>query len=92
MYIPEPIDTTGIELPEELVELQELLAKNTHDCWAKVRLEQGWQWGPERDDEKKLHPCLRPYEELPEEEREYDRVTSSETLKLILRLGFRITK
>lgn len=40
----------------------------------------------------KKHPYLIPYEELPEEEKEYDRGTSVGTLKLILKLGFRITK
>ena len=38
----------------------------------------------------KTHPCLVPYEELPECEKEYDRNTSIETLKLIMKLGFKI--
>lgn len=40
----------------------------------------------------KTHPCLVPYEDLPEEEREYDRNTSVGTLKLIMKLGFTIKK
>lgn len=92
MYTPEPIDTSDIQLPEELSALLESLAKNTHECWAKERLQQGWQWGPTRDDARKLHPCLVPYEELSAEEKAYDRITSAETLRLILRLGFRITR
>ena len=38
------------------------------------------------------HPCLVPYDELPESEKDYDRATSQETLKLIMKLGFDISK
>ncbi len=40
----------------------------------------------------KNNPCLVPYEELTEEEKEYDRKTAMETLKLILTLGYKIEK
>lgn len=91
-YIPTPIDTTDIQLPEELNPLLEAMAKNVHEIWAQGRINQGWTYGEERDDAKKHHPCLVPYEELPEEEKVYDRNTSVETLKLILKLGFKIEK
>lgn len=91
-YIPKPIDTSDIELSEELLELTEEMAKNVHDVWSAGRIAQGWTWGPKRDDEKKENPCLVPYEELPESEKEYDRYTSIETLKVILSLGFKIER
>lgn len=91
-YNPNPINTSDIQLPEELSSLLEEMAKNVHEVWAKTRIEQGWHYGPERDDKKKLHPMLIPYEALPEEEKVYDRGTSIETLKLILKLGFNISK
>lgn len=91
-YRPQPIKTTEIELPKELEQLMEQMSKNVHEVWAETRIKQGWTYGPERNDEKKTHPCLVPYEELPEEEKEYDRNTSIETLKLILKLGFKINK
>lgn len=91
-YIPQPIDTKEVTLPEELVELVEAMAKNVHEVWAETRIEQGWTFGPERNDSLKHHPCLIPYEELPEEEREYDRNTAIGTLKLIQKLGFKITR
>lgn len=91
-YIPQPIDTSGIQLPEDLTPLLEAMAKNVHENWAQERLNQGWTYGEKRDDTLKHHPCLVPYEELPEEEKMYDRNTSVETLKLILKLGFRIKK
>lgn len=91
-YIPQPIDTSDVQLPEELNPLLEAMAKNVHEVWAQTRIAQGWKYGPERNDEEKLHPMLIPYEELPEEEKVYDRNTSVETLKLILKLGFVIEK
>lgn len=92
MYKPQPIDTSHINLPDDICELCELLAKNTHEVWSANRIGDGWSYGERRDDEKKLHPCLVPYEELPESEKEYDRSTSSETLKLIIKLGYKIVK
>ncbi len=91
-YVPQPVDTKDISLTEELIPLVEEMAKNVHEVWAQTRIEQGWRYGEERNDELKQHPCLIPYEELTEEEKVYDRNTSVETLKLILKLGFRITR
>lgn len=91
-YTPQPIDTTGVELPEELEQLVEQMAKNVHEVWAETRIKQGWKYGKQRNDELKTHPCLVPYEELPEEEKTYDRNTSIGTLKLIMKLGFKIVK
>lgn len=89
-YIPEPIDTSDIQLPTELNTLLETMAKNVHEVWAQTRIEQGWKYGPERDDVKKLHPMLVPYEKLPEEEKIYDRNTCIETLRFIIAAGFEI--
>ena len=91
-YRPTPIDTSKIRLPREMEELTEKLARNTHDIWARQRLVDGWRWGAARDDARKLHPCLIPYEELPESEKIYDRATAMETVKAILALGFRISR
>ncbi len=92
MYNPKPVDTSDVVLDSEILELCELIAENTHEVWAEGRIKDGWSFGEKRDDEKKLHPCLVPYGELPESEKEYDRNTSMETLKLIIKLGYRITK
>ena len=91
-YIPGPIDTSNIDLPESIEQLTELLAKNTHEVWAVQRIKDGWIYGTVRDDEKKQHPCLVEYENLPEEEKEYDRKTALETLKLIIAMGYGIKK
>ena len=91
-YIPKPIDTSAVSLPVELEPLVEQMAKNVHEVWAQKRIEEGWKYGEKRDDELRLHPCLVSYEQLPEIEKEYDRSTARETLKLIIKLGFAIEK
>ena len=91
-YTPQPIDTTDVQLPRELELLIEQMSKNVHEVWAETRIKQGWTYGERRSDELKTHPCLIPYEELPEEEKDYDRNTSISTLKLIMKLGFKISK
>lgn len=90
-YTPQPIDTKDVVLPRELMMLAESIAKNVHEVWAAGRLADGWTYGEKRNDALKQHPCLVPYEELSEEEREYDRQTSQETLKMIVKMGWKIT-
>ena len=91
-YIPSPIDVSDVILPSELDELIEALAKNVHEVWSQNRISQGWTYSPERNDALKQHPCLIPYEQLSEEEKDFDRNTAMETLKLIVKLGYKIEK
>jgi hypothetical protein len=91
-YHPQPASTADVSLPAEILALTEQLARNAHEVWAQQRLSDGWTYGPERDDKTKKHPCLVPYEQLPESEKEYDRLTAMETLRAILALGYRITR
>ena len=92
MYIPKPLETKDVELSDNLKALSEELAKHVHEVWAKGRISQGWTHGPVRDDKLKQTPCLVPYEELTEEERDYDRNTSQETLRFLIKQGYRIVK
>lgn len=89
-YKPEPIDTSHVTLTTEHLKITELLAKNTHEIWSTQRLGEGWEYGPQRDDAKKQHPGLVPYEDLPESEKEYDRVISVGVIKTLLALGYQI--
>ena len=92
MYTPHPYDVFGVELPEALNSLTEKIAENVHDVWAAGRIAQGWTYGESRNDALKQTPCLVPYGELPEDEKEYDRATALGTLRLILALGYKIEK
>lgn len=89
-YDPKPIDTENVSLPPELLELTEKIAENVHDIWAVGRIREGWIYGENRDSMLKTTPCLVPYGELPESEKEYDRRTAMETLKMIIKLGYKI--
>ncbi len=89
-YVPIPVDTSDVALSPELLALSERLAQNTHDVWARGRIREGWVYGPKRDDRAKTTPCLVPYAALPDSEKEYDRATALETLKLVLKLGYQI--
>ena len=80
------------QIPEEINEIVELLAEHVHEIWMQGRIKQGWTYGPKRDDNKKQTPCLVPYKELPEEEKEYDRNTALETIKFLLEKGYSIKK
>ena len=90
-YQPHPIDTSHIDLGE-LKPLVEALSKNAHEIWARERMREGWTFGPTRNDQRKEHPCLISYEDLPESERVYDREMVKEVLKATIALGFQITR
>jgi hypothetical protein len=91
-YNPILIPTDNVNLPAALEQLTELLAKNAHDMWALQRIHDGWEFGPTRNDVMKEHPDLIPYEQLSDGEKEYDRITTMETLKAILALGYKIVE
>ncbi len=48
---------------------------------------EGWKWGAVRDEERKEHPLLIPYKELPESEKELDRNAALETIKMAFSFG-----
>lgn len=89
-YNPQPINVEDIDLDANLEDLTEAIAENAHDIWARARMDEGWTYGPIRDDANKRHPDLVPYAQLPDSEKEYDRVMAMNTLRLVRRLGFDI--
>ncbi len=91
-YIPKPIDLSDVELHDDLNELREAIAENAHEVWALERQAQGWTYGPQRDDAKKHNPCMVKYSQLPESEKKFDREMAINTLKLVKKLGYDITK
>jgi hypothetical protein len=90
-YIPNPENTDHIELPEMMLNELEFFARNVHEEWACKRIDEGWRYGQHRDDRNKLHPSLIPYEDLPEEEKDYDRLTAISTIKMVIAMGHTIT-
>lgn len=96
VYEPHPINLDEIELNPEIEDLIEPIAENLHDIWAQSRMNEGYSYGPENNSDPNNGPLtnkdLRPYSELPDSEKEYDRKMAVGTLKLAARLGFKIIK
>lgn len=91
-YDPHPIDLSDVEITDDLVELREAIAENAHEVWAFNRKQEGWKYGPERDDDQKLHPDMIAYSQLPESEKLYDREMAMNTIRLVKKLGWDIVK
>lgn len=91
-YQPQLIDLRQVTLPEGIEELREAIAENAHDRWAIERQSEGWTYGPKRDDLRLESPDMLPYSQLPESEKQYDRIMASDTLKLLIALGYKIEK
>jgi class 3 adenylate cyclase len=89
-YTPAPIATNSIELPDSILAMTEKIAEHAHEVWARQRIADGWSYGETRNDSRKEHPCLIPYDELSNTEKQYDRNAALETLKVIAALGYRI--
>lgn len=47
-------------------------AEGQHDAWSADKVKNGWVYGPVKDAEKKTHPCLVPYKELPPAQQKKD--------------------
>ena len=92
MYRPKPIDTSNVILPEDLSALTEAMAENVHEVWAAGRMAEGWTYGDAVDVEHKKTPLLISYAQLAESEKDYDRNTVVETLKMIIKAGYKISR
>jgi class 3 adenylate cyclase len=90
MYQPSTNQYDATSLPDRLNGLIERLAEQVHDTWAAQRMEDGWTYGPERSDQLKTHPCLQPYEQLPESEKKYDRLTAKQSIASIIEFGYAV--
>lgn len=91
-YEPHPIDLSDVSLPEELIELREAIAENAHEVWAAGRKSQGWTYGSERNDTLKQTPDMIPYSDLTDDEKFFDREMAMNTIKLLKKLGYKISK
>ena len=91
-YRPKLIDLKHVELPDVFEELREAIAENAHDMWALERQSEGWTYGPKRDDSRLETPDMVPYAQLPESEKQYDRIMAEDTLRLLTALGYTIVR
>jgi hypothetical protein len=70
-------------IPTKEGDLAWAIAQRLHDAWSEKKLEQGWAYGPVRDDRKKIHPDLLPYSALSDEDRSYDYEAACSALKAL---------
>ena len=74
--------------PEQIEEL----SIREHDRWAQDRIRHGWTYAPKRDNVRKHHHLLVPWEQLSDAEKKKDRDTVGNLPRLIERAGFRVRK
>lgn len=91
-YKPHPINLSDVSLEKEIVELIDTFAENAHEVWAKARKDDGWTYGPVRDDFQKTDSILLPYDLLPEKEKDYFRLLSTDSIKFLKKLGWKFVK
>lgn len=91
-YKPHPINLSDISLSNDIVQMQDVFAENIHEVWAKARWDEGWRYGPKRDDAEKADPYLLPYDLLPQQEKERYRTMALESIKILKKLGWKVTK
>lgn len=73
----QPWDAESAEVQDSavagvLAALNGATPRELHEHWCSYRRAAGWTPGPVKDSEKRTHPCLVPYEQLPREQRDKD--------------------
>lgn len=87
----EPLTTDHTTLCWEMMMLVDLLAENSHEVWADGYVKNGWKHGNYFDAAEKLHPSLKPYMTLDEQEKNLNREAVTSVLKACICLGYRVS-
>ncbi|CAJ0581879.1 unnamed protein product, partial [Mesorhabditis spiculigera] len=91
-FVPRPVEIGMVQLPHFAVEIQQQFAENLHELWAMRKIELGWEWGEARSESSRKHPCLTPFDKLPQSEKLYNINLATDTLKAIEALGYHLIK
>lgn len=67
---PKWMHDSSLEMVDDVI--KGLPQSATHDRWLANKKTAGWKWGPVRDDDRLIHPCMVPYEQLPPAEQAKD--------------------
>ncbi|KAL2083644.1 hypothetical protein ACEWY4_021417 [Coilia grayii] len=86
-FTPAPVDTSQVAFPPQLELIQEKLAENMHELWLISMIDQGWIYGPVKEENKKHHPDLVEFSKLPDQEKNLNLQTAQETLRTLLAFG-----
>ena len=83
------LEVTGFNFtPEEVG----IMAEMEHDRWVKERKDAGWKPGPVKDIEKRINPYLIPWKELPEGQKDYNRMNAKKLPEFLAKAGFYIIR
>jgi len=67
-----------------LIEKPDMTPSELHDKWCLHKISQGWTFGPIKDAERKTHPCLVSYGELPKNEQAKDKIFRAIVFKMLM--------
>jgi hypothetical protein len=102
--IPQVLDLVGLYVvpadfkrtdPEDEIQAVirqniELLAEAEHNGWTEHKYQNGWRFGPKRNNDKKIHNCLKPYTELSGKDRIKDRTSVISYIKILKNANYKI--
>ncbi|XP_075987925.1 ryanodine receptor isoform X13 [Anticarsia gemmatalis] len=89
-YKPAPLDLSAVTLTPKMDELVDQLAENTHNLWARERIQQGWTYGLNEDPDMHRSPHLVPYPKVDDAIKKANRDTASETVRTLLVYGYNL--
>lgn len=89
-YNPQPINTSVVNLDNDLNSIIQKFSEHYHDAWASRKFEAGWAYGEQWSDSQKAHPRLKPYNMLNDYEKERYKDPVREALKALLAIGWTI--
>ena len=70
-----------IQLQPFVENIRDKLAENIHEMWAVTKIETGWCFAEERDDNEMTNPCLTQFQNLPSAEKRYNIQLAVQTLR-----------
>ena len=79
---PEWQRSSAVKGVEFLVEYPSATPKTMHQNWMAIKLAEGWRFGAEKSAEQKTHPCLLPFDDLPQAQKAKDYLFSGVVLAL----------
>lgn len=78
------------QVQEHIEHHLEIMSELEHDLWTEERFDAGWRYGQARDDERRIHDLMRPYEQLSDSQKDKDRGSVRDYIKHANSVGSRI--
>lgn len=70
----ESAETRAVAVEGVRAARQGITPRESHEDWMRAKQAQGWAYGPEKDPERRTHPNLVPYDDLPPAQRDKDQM------------------